>query len=762
MLPHCFFHTNGDDVVSERFRRRGDVSRERGYWATVRLVAVGLLVFAALTALLIIPVLPTGQVTYQVGDVARADIRAPRRLEYDSLIETGLERDRAAAAVEVIYDPPETRVARQQIARAQEILAYIASVRQDGYATSEQRVASIQAIPDPDLRLALTPVRIRQILALGDSDWAQVHDEVVRVLDQAMRNSIREDELAQARARVQTLVDVQRMDDEDVAIVSTLVRGLLVPNTFVTAEATEAMRKQARDAVKPVVRTFQADEIVLREGVTVTELDLEALQQLGLLQTETGWRDVAGAVVTVLVTMVVLALALLRYQPNLLTGRSRSVALVGGLFVAFVLVAKFMVPGRAVLPFLFPAAALSMTVTVLLNPELAIVGSLMLGILVGQIAANSLELATYAAAAGLMAALVLRRVERVNAFFRAGMYVGFTNVAIVLIFRLPDAATDPIGMVTLIAVGLFNGALAASLTLAVFFIVGNLFDITTSLRLLELSQPSHPLLRQLMLKAPGTYHHTLMIANLAEQAAERIGANALLTRVGAFYHDVGKIRRPHFFTENQMDGENPHDRLDPLSSADIISGHVTDGLDLVKRYRLPSQVRAFINEHHGDGFISYMYRRAVEEAGGDASRVPERRFRYIGPKPQSRETALVMLADGAEAISKSKRPGSAEELGEMVGRAIKMRMEQGQLDDCDLTLRDLETIRQSFLDTLKGLYHTRIEYPEPSKPESKDEERAAGEREAERVQVFSSEASDRVSEGQESDEAVGESAGDRD
>jgi putative nucleotidyltransferase with HDIG domain len=713
--------------VSARLSSGANRSTRGQRWARLRIGLVSLVFVVALTVLLIVPLLPTGQVTYQVGDVARADIRAPRRLEYDSQIETERERKRAAAAVEDIYDPPETRVARQQIARAQEILAYINSVRQDIYATPSQRVAWIQAIPDPDLHLALIQDKIQQILTLNDAAWIKVRDEVVRVLDQAMRDSIREDELVQARADVPTLVDVRRMNDEEVAIVSTLVRGLLVPNTFVNVEQTEAARQKAREEVGPVMRTFVADGIVLREGDTITDLDLEALQALGVLQPETGWREVGGVLVLVLLTTVVLGLALLRYQSNLLAGRSRNVALVALLFILFVVLAKLMVPGRVILSYVFPAAALSMLVTVLLNPELAIIASLTLAALVGNIAANSLALTAYAAAGGRVAALVLRRVERVNAFFRAGVYVGLTNVAVVLVFRLPGDTIDPVGMVTLLLAGVVNGALSASLTLAVFFIVGNLFDITTALKLLELSQPSHPLLRQLLLKAPGTYHHTLMIANLAEQAAERIGANALLTRVGAFYHDIGKIARPRFFTENQMDGVNPHNRLDPFTSADILMSHVTDGLDLAKRYRLPSQVRAFINEHHGDSFVSFLYQKAVEAAGGDASEVDEHLFRYVGPKPQSRETALLMLADTAEALTKSKHPNSVEELDELVGRAIKIRMEQGQLDECDLTLRDLQVIRQSFVDTLKGLYHTRIEYPEPKPPQSPAQERATEE-----------------------------------
>ena len=687
-------------------------------WARVRLTLVGLVFVAALTVLLTFQLLPAGQtdqVTLQVGDVVRVNIRASRHLEYESQIETDQERKRAADAVENFYDPPETRVARQQIGRAKDILAYINSVRQDTFASPEQRVAWIQAISGPDaLQRELTQDIVGQILTLNDVAWTKVRDEVVRVLDQAMRDSIREDELAQTCEDVPTLVDVLRMNDQKEAIVSAMVCGLLAPNTFVNVERTEAARQKARDDVQPIVETFATDEIVLREGVTVTELDLEALQALGLLQRETDWRQVGAALVLVLLTTLILGLALARYQPDLLTGRSRNVALVGLLFISLVVLAKLMVPGRTVMPYVFPAAALSMSVTVLLNSELAVIATLMLASLVGYIADSSLVMATYAAMGGLVAALMLRRVERVNAFFRVGVfYVGLTNVAVVLVFFLPDDTFDALGMLTLIAAGLVNGLLAASLTLAVFFIVGSLFDVTTALKLLELLQPSHPLMHELLVKAPGTYHHTLMIANLAEQAAELIGANALLTRVGAFYHDIGKTVRPHFFTENQMDGVNPHDHLDPYTSADILRSHVTDGLDLAKRYHLPSRVRAFISEHHGDSFVSFLYQKAIEAAGGDDSQVDESRFRYVGPKPQSRETALLMLADITEAIAKSRRPASLEELEELVSMAITICLQKGQLDECDLSLRDLQTIRRSFVGTLKGLYHTRIKYPEP-------------------------------------------------
>jgi len=235
------------------------------------------------------------------------------------------------------------------------------------------------------------------------------------------------------------------------------------------------------------------------------------------------------------------------------------------------------------------------------------------------------------------------------------------------------------------------------------------------MRLIELSRPDHPLLQRLLREAPATYHHSLMVANLAEQAAERIGANAMLTRVGAYYHDVGKIARPYFFTENQAEGVNPHDRLDPSTSAEIIISHVKDGLELARRYRLPGRIRAFIPEHHGTSWVSFLYGKAVQLAG-DAALVDESDFRHHGPKPQSKETALVMLADGCEATVRAMRPTSAEEVAEIVNRVISERVADGQLSECDLTLRDLEIIRETFISALKGVFHPRIKYPQSAEP----------------------------------------------
>jgi putative nucleotidyltransferase with HDIG domain len=232
----------------------------------------------------------------------------------------------------------------------------------------------------------------------------------------------------------------------------------------------------------------------------------------------------------------------------------------------------------------------------------------------------------------------------------------------------------------------------------------------TPLQLVELSRPTHPLLRQLLLKAPGTYHHTLIVSNMAERAAEAIGADSLLTRIGTYYHDVGKTIRPYFFIENRIEGVDPHGRLDPYTSAQIIISHVKDGVGLAQKYRLPQRVIDFIPEHHGTLLVSYFYHQAVRQAG-TADTVDRAVFRYSGPKPQSRETAITMLADGAEATVRAKHPATVEEIEQIVVESIQSRIVSGQLDECPLTLDDLRDIRRAFVDVLRGQQHPRINYP---------------------------------------------------
>jgi putative nucleotidyltransferase with HDIG domain len=240
------------------------------------------------------------------------------------------------------------------------------------------------------------------------------------------------------------------------------------------------------------------------------------------------------------------------------------------------------------------------------------------------------------------------------------------------------------------------------------------FDVTTPLQLTELSRPTHPLLRQLLLKASGTYHHTILVSNMAERAAAAIGADALLVRVGAYYHDIGKTVRPYFFAENIMDETSPHEKLDPLTSAQIIISHVKDGLDLAQKYHLPHPIQDFIREHHGRSLVKYFYMQAQRQAGPDES-VAEQDFRYPGPNPQSKETSILLLADTCEAAVRAVRPGPREELEALVDRLIDERMMSGELDESELTFADLQKVRSVFLQVLQGVHHPRIVYPDPVK-----------------------------------------------
>jgi putative nucleotidyltransferase with HDIG domain len=389
----------------------------------------------------------------------------------------------------------------------------------------------------------------------------------------------------------------------------------------------------------------------------------------------------------------------------------RDMLLLGVLTVVAILAAKLMIPGHVVLGYLFPLATMSMLLTALVDAEIAIVLTALVSPLVGFIAGGSLEFAVYCLAGGVVSSLRLWRIERLNAFLWAGVYGALSNLGVVLVFRVLEQDHDILGTLQIAGAGVANAVLAMSLTLGGFFVFSNVLNITTSLQLLELGRPTHPLLRELLLKAPGTYHHSLMVGNLAEQAAQAVGANPLLARVGAYYHDIGKMLRPYFFAENQTEGENPHDRLDPETSARIITSHVPDGLQLARKYGLPSDIQDFIPQHHGTARSSYFYRRACEQDNG-SHQTDEKHFRYPGPRPRSREAAILMLADESEAASRANRPRSVDEIEDLVEGLLRARVEDGQLDDSELTLRDLQKVKETFVNVLQGIYHPRIKYPE--------------------------------------------------
>jgi len=676
------------------------------WWAWLRLILLGTALAGVTTAVMVFPLLPTGQEVLAEGDVAPQDIRAPRSLTYESAILRAREQEQAARKVEPIYTIPDPALARQQLDRSRKVLDYLGSVRADTLASPAQKRGWILATPE---LIEIASETLEVFLALSDESWDRVQLETLAALDQAMRREIREGHLEDVREGVPALVSLD-LSGEETTVTIALVQHFLKPNSFLNPTATAEAQAHARGGVGPMLRTIKADEIIVREGARVAALDLEALEQLGLQKSEVGWTDFAGTILLAIASTLLLCLYLARFQPDALWC-GQKLLLLASLTACFVMGTGRMVPGGVALRYLVPAPALAMLTTATLGPHAGVATAVFLGGTAGAIADNPLEMAVYVALGGLITTLTMERVEHISALFRAGLFAALVHITTIFIFHFPQDVTQLGGLLIPVLTGALNGTVSASLALGGLFLIGPLFDITTTMRLVELSRPDHPLLQRLLREAPATYHHSLMVANLAEQAAERIGADALLARVGAYYHDVGKIARPYFFTENQVEGVNPHDRLDPHTSAEIIIDHVKDGLKLARRYRLPRRVRAFIPEHHGTNRASFLYSKAVQMAGDDAL-VDESDFRYPGPKPQSKEACLMMLADGCEAAVRATRPANAEKVAEIVNRIIRAREDDGQLSECDLTLRDLEIIREVFISSLKGVYHPRIQYPQ--------------------------------------------------
>jgi putative nucleotidyltransferase with HDIG domain len=415
--------------------------------------------------------------------------------------------------------------------------------------------------------------------------------------------------------------------------------------------------------------------------------------------------------------MVGLIVFYARRKQSMATTDVRRITVVAALFLIFLLSARLIIPTHTIIPYAFPISAYGLTIAALFGVEIAVVTSLPLVILAAYGLPNSMELTLYYLVSTLFGVLALGRARRLVSFAFAGLAVGVTGSVIVLIFRLPLPTTDWVGLATLTAAAFFNGLASASITILLNSALAHFLGSITAMQLVDLTRPDHPLLRLLLREAPGTYQHSLQVANLAEQAAERIGADALLTRVGSLYHDIGKTANPVFFIENQPPGFiNPHEGLSAEQSAALIIRHVTDGLELGRKNHLPQRILDFVLEHHGTGLTRYQYYNAVQAAGGDESQVDKDKFTYPGPRPQSRETAILMLADGSEARVRAERPDDDEKLRAVIKSAIKDRIASGQLDDTKLTLNDLTLIAESFSTTLRGLYHPRLTYPRLEQP----------------------------------------------
>jgi putative nucleotidyltransferase with HDIG domain len=650
--------------------------------------------------------LASSTTSLEVGDVSPDNYQAPRSIRYESQVRTEEARLSAENAVAPVYASPDPTIARRQNERLGAALKNITLVREDVTASLDQKEAQIASMGD----IVLQPDTIERILLLSVPRWELIQQESLDVLELVSRRNIREQDVDTVVRSLPSLVSLS-LNEDQAALVVEIVSGFVVPNSLYNAELTESARQSAREAVEPVFEEYKAGEIIVLRGQIITPAQLEALQQLVLIQAENPWEQYAGAGALVLIVAAYIRLYFSRRRMQFLFD-ARSLIVIALIFIVFIVSVRTTIVDRTVVPYAFPLPALGLLFATLFGVEVGIVFSIAMALLAPYAMPTMLDLFPYYLISSLTGVLVLGAARRVWTFFRAGMAIAIAGMIILVAYRLPFTPTNGVGMAELAGAAVFSGLASSSIALLLQYFLAQAIGLTTALQMIEISRPDSPLLQYFLRNAPGTYQHSLQVANLAEQCAELIGADALLTRVGAMFHDVGKAMNPMFFIENQPQGEiNTHDDLDPAESAATIIAHVTDGVKLARQHRLPHRIEDFILEHHGTMITRYQYNKAVEAAGGDSSKVDVERFRYPGPRPRSRETALLMLADGAEARARAERPQTEDELRTIIHSTIESAQKQGQLDNTQLTLRDLGIITDSFTTILRGTHHPRVSYP---------------------------------------------------
>jgi hypothetical protein len=693
-------------------------------------VATFILLLAVGLALVQVPV-NSAQKFPREGQLASEAVIATADLDFESALLTQQARDEAAAEVPVqlTFD---AGIRTAQVAVLANNLDEVDRVRADILATDEERADALAAIPDQNA----SPRSQVLILGFTDREWDRVRERSIELLTELLTDSLTEEDLAGVRADLASDVGFGFTTPQR-EVIEELVGALIVSNVLENVDATEGERAEARASVQPISRTFTKGELIVSADQEVDALIGEALAQLEPEGGGVPGDDLIALLILSFAAAVTLGVYLVVATPNAASS-DRRLLLLGVLTIGAVAVARFVIPlvlpeqEEKALELMLPIATSAVLVSVLLERTLAVIVATIVAVLAGTAAivqpdfgpgeapagAQALRpLAVYlfASIAGIYASY---RVERLTQYGITGAAVGGAVIVIGVAFWLlnPERSTSEL-LWTLLA-GLVSGVATAVLTIGAFSFLGLAFGITTRLQLLELAQLTQPLLRRLQEEAPGTFHHAQLVATMAERAASEIEADALLVRVGAYYHDIGKLAKPHMYIENQSDGSNPHDSLDPLESANVIQDHVRWGAELASRHRLPKQVQAFIPEHHGTRMVTYFYRKAARTDPG----VDPALFTYAGPRPQTRETAIVMMADSCEAVVRSSRQRDIETIEKLVDGVINERLAERQFDDTDLTFRQLARIAQSFKITLRGVYHPRIEYPQPTAAE----QRAAG------------------------------------
>ena len=656
----------------------------------------------------------------QVGDIAHQTITATKDVE-DS-VTTEQHRKAAAAAVEASYHLQEG--ATEEVLMAlDDLLAELSLVQQYGHnlrnAAESPMLSSIRSFSAEEIGYAqtlvkgisLTAYQARVLLGTSTESFNTMVTEVRSAVVNALNTTIREGQVNTSISNINAICKYRVDSDLTNSIVPVVLSAVIKPNMVVDETATEAARQAARDSVEPVI--YKQGQNIVREGERVSSYQIGMLSALGMLDnTRIDLTVYGGAGLIVAATVILMVLMLHMLNPDVLK-EPRQVIVI--MLVMVICMGLGVLSVKLINVHLVPVALCAMLLTGLLGARTGLTAGIAMSVLLAGLAAGSngaysdemVHLLLTGVVGSVVAVKFLAgKPQRVRTVI-CGVLVAGVNLVLMLALGLMTAAdlNNTMGnAVWAMAGGVISGLIAVGFQ-PVFEAA---FNLATPSKLLELANPNQPLLRRLLIEAPGTYHHAIIVANLSEAAAEKIGANPLLARTGAYFHDIGKLKRPLYFKENQR-GENPHDRTDAYVSAAIVTAHTADGLALAQKHHLPPEIQRIIVEHHGDTPVMYFYHKALQQADGKPVDIKD--FRYGGSRPSTKESAIVMLADTIEAAVRSMSDPTPQAISRFIERLVRGKIEDGQLSNSPLSLLDIDGICEAFSAVLSGVFHERIEYP---------------------------------------------------
>ena len=688
-------------------KRRESAARLAPVLKNALIIAVA---YILLSTMLVLGATPE-QHDIQVGSPAPMDILASK--DVNDVVTTEEHREAAAALVEPSYKSIDFSVVGTVSSNMEAMFSQLTSLRDSGapdpaVMTDDELEALNQALPVNVNREEYTAL----MTCDGETLEKLTNDAIIGVRD-TLNSTLLEGQEGSAVNRLSRSLAAAGYEQPLVSLATDVISATIQPNMLIDAEITEANRQKARDAVE--METCVKGEVIVRRGEIVTLAQYTMLSSLGLLKEDSlDWPLLAGIALITLLLMGCAALYLNRYGRKL---DSRSImllcliaVLVTGLCLAFSRMNAYMMPMS--LGLMLVALLYDERVALYFNIALGFLASLLMNAGGGLFTVTMFSVILMSMVAAPIVLAVFNRSMQRTSLLLAGVLVGVSNFVCTMAVGLINSAE--LGSVLTNALwAMSNGIISAILCIGLQPLLESIFNLATNSKLIELSNPNQPLLRRLLLEAPGTYHHSIIVANLAEAAASAVGGNALLARVGAYYHDVGKLKRPVYFKENQL-GDNPHDRTDPRVSAAILTAHPRDGAAMAQKARIQEPVLEIIRQHHGDGVVLWFYDKAVKLYG--AENVDINAFRYEGPRPRSKEAACVMLADTIEAAARSVPDPSPEKIDELIHKLVRSKLNDGQLDESDLTFGDLEKICSAFSTVLTGVFHERIEYPDVKLP----------------------------------------------